>query len=167
MSKIGIFFGSSSGTTEDVANQVASRMGVDAADVHNVADADAAAMANYDVLLLGSSTWGMGDLQDDWESFLPNAAAQNLCGKKVALFGCGDSSSYSDTFCDALATIKQELANTGCSFIGAYAPEDYSYDDTRCLEDGKLIGLLIDEINESDKTGDRLDVWVDAVKSAM
>ena len=92
MKKIGIYFGSSSGTTADVTKTIAKRLGVDAADIHDVASADAASMANYDVLLLGSSTWGMGDLQDDWESFLPKAKGQNLAGKCVGLFGCGDSS---------------------------------------------------------------------------
>ena len=159
MKKIGIYFGSSSGTTADVTKTIAKRLGVDAADIHDVASADAASMANYDVLLLGSSTWGMGDLQDDWESFLPKAKGQNLAGKCVGLFGCGDSSSYSDTFCDALATIKEEMEGTSCTFIGEVAAEDYGYDETR-----KLIGLLIDEINESDKTGDRIDNWVAALQ---
>lgn len=90
MKKIGIYFGSSSGTTADVAKTIAKRLGIDATDIHDVASADAASMANYEVLLLGSSTWGMGDLQDDWESFLPKAKGQNLAGKCVALFGCGD-----------------------------------------------------------------------------
>lgn len=167
MSKIGIFFGSSSGTTEDIASRVASRFGVGADDVHNVASADAADMANYDVLLLGSSTWGMGDLQDDWADFLPNAAEQDLNGKKVALFGCGDSSSYSDTFCDSLATIKEELAGTGCTFIGKVPSAGYNFDETRCQEGDELIGALIDEVNESGDTDERLDVWADAVKKAI
>lgn len=163
MKKIGIFFGSSSNTTADVAKTVASRLGVDAADIHDVASADAAALTEYEVLLLGSSTWGLGDLQDDWESFLPKAKSQNLAGKKVALFGCGDCSSYSDTFCDALATIKEEMEGTGCTFVGEVATDGYSYDATRCEQGGKLIGLLLDEVNESDKTGDRLDNWVAAL----
>ena len=164
MKKIGIYFGSSSGTTADVTKTIAKRHGVDAADIHDVASADAASMANYDVLLLGGSTWGMGDLQDDWESFLPKAKGQNLAGKCVGLFGCGDSSSYSDTFCDALATIKEEMEGTSCTFIGEVAAEDYGYDETRCEQGGKLIGLLLDEINESDKTGDRIDNWVAALQ---
>ncbi len=167
MSKIGIFFGSSSGTTEEIASKIASRLGVATGDVHNVADADAAELANYDVLLLGSSTWGMGDLQDDWESFLPNAKEQNLAGKKVALFGCGDSSSYSDTFCDALATIKEELSSTGCSFIGTIPAEGYNFDESRCQEGDQLIGVLLDEVNESGESDERIDIWVDAVKKAI
>ena len=83
MSKIGIFFGSSSGTTEDIAGRVAGLFGVSSSDVHNVADANAADMANYDVLLLGSSTWGMGDLQDDWVDFLPEALSKTLMARKL------------------------------------------------------------------------------------
>jgi flavodoxin I len=29
----------------------------------------------------------------------------NLSGKTIALFGCGDSESYSDTFCDGMGII--------------------------------------------------------------
>ena len=119
-------------------------------------------IASFDVLLLGSSTWGIGDLQDDWESFLPELASQNLSGKAVALFGCGDSDSYPDSFCEALAKIKEGLAGTGCKFVGAYAPEEYTYDATASEEDGKLIGLCVDDVNQSDLTDARLATWLEA-----
>ena len=37
--KIGIFYGSTTGTTAEVAGKIAKVMGVESADVHNVADA--------------------------------------------------------------------------------------------------------------------------------
>ena len=40
-----------------------------ASDVHNVGETQADAVAPYDVLLLGTSTWGDGELQDDWYDF--------------------------------------------------------------------------------------------------
>ena len=163
MKSIGIFYGSSTGTTSDLAQKIASALGVDSANVMDVANADAAAAAKYDVLLLGSSTWGLGDLQDDWESFLPKLKGENLSGKKVGLFGCGDASSYRDTFCAALGTIKAELANTGCTFIGAYPAEGYSYDETTAEENGQLIGLCVDDANESDQTEARMERWIAAM----
>ncbi|ATR91824.1 flavodoxin [Porphyromonas gingivalis] len=163
MKSIGIFYGSSTGTTSDLAQKIASALGVDSANVMDVANADAAAAAKYDVLLLGSSTWGLGDLQDDWESFLPKLKGENLSGKKVGLFGCGDASSYSDTFCAALGTIKAELANTGCTFIGAYPAEGYSYDETTAEENGQLIGLCVDDANEPDQTEARMERWIAAM----
>ena len=89
----GIFYGSTTGTTEAVAQDIAKQLGVASADVHNVADASADEANKYDLLVLGSSTWGSGELQDDWYPFLDALKAKDLAGKKVALFGCGDSGS--------------------------------------------------------------------------
>ncbi|MDR3261456.1 MAG: flavodoxin domain-containing protein, partial [Tannerella sp.] len=70
MSKIGIFYGSSGGNTKEIATRIASKLGVVTADIQDVASAKANDLAPYDVLLFGSSTWGFGDLQDDWEGFI-------------------------------------------------------------------------------------------------
>ena len=99
----GIFFGSTTGTTESVAARIAERLGVAQADVHNVAAASVEDVKKYDLLLLGSSTWGSGELQDDWPGFLDKLGKEDLSGRRVALFGCGDAGIYSDTFCDAMA----------------------------------------------------------------
>lgn len=161
MKKIGIFYGSSTGTCSDLAGKIAKRLNVETKDV---ADCKAADLLDYEVLLLGSSTWGVGDLQSDWETLLPELAKQNLNGKLVGLFGCGDSACYSDTFCNALALIKEGLADTGCTFIGSYAPQGYSYDETAAEQDGELIGLCVDDSNESDQTDDRIDTWIAALQ---
>ena len=166
MSKIGIFYGSSTGSTAEVAQRLASALGAEA-NVYDVASADAAEAASFDALLLGSSTWGLGDLQDDWEDFLPKLAEQSLAGKKVAIFGCGDADSYPDSFCEAISKIKAGLEGTGCEFIGAYEPEGYSYDATDTEQDGKLIGLCIDEANQSDLTDERIEKWVALIKPQL
>ena len=58
MKKIGIFYGSSTGTTQELAGQIAQRLGVAPGDVHDVASTDVAQFEAYEVLLLGTSTWG-------------------------------------------------------------------------------------------------------------
>lgn len=163
MKKIGVFYGSSTGTTSELAQRVAKAVGAEA-HCFDVANASASDVAPYDVLLLGCSTWGIGELQDDWAGFLPDLAKENLAGKCVGLFGCGDADSYPDSFCEALAEIKDALAGSGCKFIGAYAPEGYTYDATRSEEGGKLIGLCVDEVNQADETEARLGVWLEAMK---
>lgn len=164
MKKIGIFYGSSTGTTEGIANRIAEKLGVAESDIHNVASASASDAAAYDVLLLGSSTWGAGDLQDDWEGFLDSLKGENLSGKLVALFGCGDSASFGDTFCDAIGTIHDALAGTGCQFIGAVDAAGYSFDESTACKDGKFVGLALDEMNEDDKTDERINNWVEQLK---
>lgn len=66
MKKIGIFYGSSTGTTQGIAETVASKLGVPASDVIDVSKMNADMVKEYEVLLLGTSTWGDGELQDDW-----------------------------------------------------------------------------------------------------
>lgn len=165
MKSIGIYYGSSTGMTEGVAERIAEKLGVDSAHVYNVSNASADTVADYEVLLLGSSTWGCGDLQDDWENFLDDLKGQDLNGKWVALFGCGDSQSYSDTFCGALGVIYEALQGTACRFIGAVSTEGYSYDDSAAVVDGKFVGLALDEMNEDDLTDERIDAWVESLKA--
>lgn len=160
---IGIYYGSSTGNTEAAANDIAAALGVDAADVHNVSDTDASTVAGYDTLVLGSSTWGAGDLQDDWYDFLDNLKAQDLSGKKIALFGCGDSDSYGDTFCEALAQIYDALQDSGATFIGQVDPEGYQVTDSEINRDGKFIGLALDAADE-DKNPERIANWVALIK---
>ena len=75
----GIFFGSTMGTTEAVAADIAKQLGVADADVHNVADTPAGEVQKYDLLVLGSSTWGAGELQDDWYGFLDQLKCSARC----------------------------------------------------------------------------------------
>lgn len=161
----GIFYGSTTGNTEELANNIAAKLGVAADNIHNVGESSADDTDQYDVLLLGSSTWGSGDLQDDWYDFLDGLKAKDLSGKKIGLFGCGDAGSYPDTFCGALGQIYEDLQGTGATFIGQYTPEDYDVTDSPVCVDGKFVGLAIDE-SDPDKTDARTDAWVELIKNA-
>ena len=63
MKKTIVVYGSSTGTCESIANTIAEKLGVEAI---NVSDFNADVVAENDNLILGSSTWGAGELQDDW-----------------------------------------------------------------------------------------------------
>lgn len=165
MSKIGIFYGSTTGNTEQLANDIAAKLGVATEDVHNVGESSADDVDGYDVLLLGSSSWGEGELQDDWYDFLDNLKAKDLSGKKVGLFGCGDSGSNPDTFCGAVAALHDGLKDTGCTFIGAYTPEGYDVTDSAVCQDGKFVGLAIDGA-DPDSTDARVAAWTELIKNA-
>lgn len=164
MKSIGIFYGSSTGTTEGVAKRIAEKLGVADSDIHDVAGTAVNEVAPYEVLLLGSSTWGCGDLQDDWEGFLDGLKGQDLKGKLVGLFGCGDSASFGDTFCNAMGTIYEGLQGTGCTFIGSMDASGYSFDDSTACQEGMLVGLALDEMNEDDQTEGRMDQWIESLK---
>ena len=167
MKKTGIFYGSSTGTTEDIANRIATALGIDSADVHNATDLTADLVNGYEALLLGSSTWGAGDLQDDWYDAVNTLKTADLKGKVIGLFGCGDSSSFGDTFCDAIGTLYNDLKDSGATFLPGVDAGDYTYDDSTSVVDGKFVGLAIDEMNESDKTDERIAAWVATIKPLL
>ena len=167
MKKIGIFYGSSTGTTQELAGQIAQRLGVAPGDVHDVASADVAQVDAYEVLLLGTSTWGAGDLQDDWQDFVDRLAATDLSDKVVGLFGCGDSYTYDTTFCDGIGQLYEALRGSGCRFCGAYVPQDYHFTASMALVQGQLVGLAADQENEPEKTSVRMETWIAAMGDAL
>ena len=163
----GIFFGSTMGTTEAVAADIAKQLGVADADVHNVADTPAGEVQKYDLLVLGSSTWGAGELQDDWYDGVKVLKKADLTHKFVALFGCGDSDSYADTFCDGIGILYEDLKASGCTFVGAVDTAGYTFDSSVGVVNGKFMGLPIDEVNEDGQTDERITQWVEILKKEI
>lgn len=85
MKKTGVFYGSSTGTCEELANQIAKKLGVSSTDVHSVDKMTADKIKEYEVLVLGTSTWGDGELQDDWYDGVKVLKSTDLSMKLVAL----------------------------------------------------------------------------------
>ncbi|MCD7900150.1 MAG: flavodoxin FldA [Bacteroides sp.] len=167
MNKIGIFYGSTTGTTEDIARRIADKLEVNSSDIHDASGITESIVQNYDVLILGSSTWGDGELQDDWYDAIKTVKKVDLSHKFVALFGCGDSESYSETFCDAIGILYEELKSTGCTFCGFVNTADYEFSASIAVVDGKFVGLALDEINDDGKTDTRIEKWVETLKKEI
>lgn len=163
MNKTCIIFGSSTGTCEELASRIAGKLGVDSSDILEAASISPEQLDGYQNLILGTSTWGAGELQDDWYDGIAVIKKTNLSGKTVAIFGCGDSESYSDTFCGAMAELYNAAKEAGANVIGSVSTEGYTFDDSEAVIDGKFIGLPLDEVNEDNKTDERIDAWVSEI----
>jgi len=164
MKKTIVVYGSSTGTCEGIAGEIASKLGVEAI---SVSDMTAEVVADNDNLILGTSTWGAGEVQDDWYDGLNVIGASDLTGKTVAIFGCGDSASYSDTFCGGMAEIYNAVLAKGATVVGAVDASDYSYDDSEAVIDDKFVGLALDNDNEEYKTAARIDAWIKAIEPSL
>lgn len=158
---IGIIFGSSMGNTEEAAGFLAEKLGLEN-ELLNVANCDAAKLNGFDKLILGVSTWGTGDLQDDWDAF--DFGGLKLGGKTVAIFGTGDAEGYADSFCGAMGKLYDEVVKAGANVVGAVSTDDYSFEESEAVRDGKFIGLPLDADNESDKTETRILTWIEQIK---
>ena len=156
-----VIYGSSTATCQGIAETIAAKLGVGALDVANISSDIVAANDN---LILGTSTWGVGEMQDDWYSGVETLKSADLTGKTVALFGCGDSDSYSDTFCSGMKEIADVVKAAGATLLEGVPTNDYSFSDSEAVENGKFLGLALDDINESDKTETRIDTWLEAIK---
>ena len=165
MKKTVIIYGTSTGTCEDLAARIGAKLGVD--NVINVTDLDDSVIANNDNLILGTSTWGAGEVQDDWYDGLKVIKNADLSGKTVALFSCGDSESYPDTFVGGMLEIYNAVKQAGANVIGAVATDGYTFDDSESVVDGKFVGLALDEVNEDSKTDERIDDWVAEIKPSL
>jgi len=159
-----VVFGSSTGTCEAIAEKIASKLGVEAI---NVQDLDQGVINSNQNLILGTSTWGAGELQDDWYDGVEVLKSADLSGKTIAFFGCGDCESYSDTFVGALAELYNAVKDSGANFIGAVSTDGYTFDDSEAVIDGKFIGLPLDDVNEDDKTDERIDAWLEAITPSL
>ena len=155
-----VIYGSSTGTCEAIAEKIAQKLGCEAIDVQNLT---ADVVSNNQNLILGTSTWGAGELQDDWYDGLRVLQGANLADKTIALFGCGDCESYGDTFVGGIGELFNALKSSGARFVGAVEVDGYTFGDSEAVIDGKFIGLPLDEVNEDDKTDTRIEAWIAAI----
>jgi flavodoxin I len=167
MNKTAIVYGSSTGTCEDIAQRIAVRLGLDKKCVIDVNALSSDLVSTCDNLILGTSTWGAGEIQEDWYDGLKILKECDLGGKTIAIFGCGDSASFSDTFCGGMAQLWEGIKDKGANLIGQVSSDGYSFDDSEAVADGKFIGLALDEVNEADKTDERINSWIEQIKKSL
>ncbi|MEE8441301.1 MAG: flavodoxin [Spirochaetia bacterium] len=164
MAKIGVFFGSSSGNTEDAAKQIAEALGAEATEISSTSEEE---ILECDYIVFGASTWGAGDLQDDFDDFMGTLEGMDFSGKKVAVFGLGDQEGYPDTFVDGMGVVGQAVEAAGGELVGAVSTDGFEYDASEAEADGKFIGLVLDEDNQSDQSADRIAAWVAELKKSF
>lgn len=165
---IAIFYGSTTCYTEMTAEKLKVLLESDPAlpanssvSLHNIKQQPLQQMQDYDVLILGISTWDFGELQEDWEAHWDEISAVNLSGKIVAIYGMGDQIGYTEWFVDAMGMLSDAIADQPCHRIGFWSTEGYQFDKSKAVTaDGEwFVGLALDEENQYDQTDLRLLQW--------
>lgn len=160
-----IIYGSSGGNASEIAEKIKNTFGEDI-EMKDVADATADDL-NADFIILGTSTWGIGDLQDDFEDFIGTLEEAELSGKTIALFGLGDQDSYPDTFSNGMGIIYQTIIEKDCKLIGKTSTDGYDFEESESVVDDQFVGLVIDEDNQSELTDERIEKWVAQIKAEL
>lgn len=165
--KIGIFFGSTTGNTADAAEAIKAKLEslgeVVLDDIDNVS---VSSMSDYDLVVLGSSTWGVGEMQDGWVG-KETLSGVDLTSKKVAVFGTGDQDGFSDTFVDAIGILADAAEKAGAMLIGQWPAEGYGFSGSAALRGDKFAGLALDDDNQPELTADRINQWTEQLKGEL
>ena len=118
MSKMIMVYASMTGNTEEMANAIAEGIQESGNDleINDIFDNPSASeLEKYDGILLGSYTWGEGDLPDEFLDFYEEMDQIDLTGKKAVVFGSGDTA-YED-FAGAVDILIAKLQERGAEVV--------------------------------------------------
>ncbi|KAA0874729.1 flavodoxin [Nitrincola tapanii] len=166
--KVGIFYASTTGHTEEIAHRIAQFLGRSAS-LHDIAREGVAALPQYRYLILGIPTWDFGQKQENWAEHWAELEVMDFHQVKVVLFGLGDQIGYGEWFVDALADLADLLQVRGAELLVPWSVEGYSFEASRALtEDGQhFVGLALDQDCQAAETDERLHTWLSRVCHAF
>ena len=176
MNKIGIFFGTETGTTRLIAKKIQKKLGDDIAskplNVNRITPAD---MLQYDALILGTPSYGVeempghnaGGQEANWAEFLAQFDQPDFSGKRIALFGLGAQERYPERFASSLMRLHEVFKGYGAEFVGSWSTDGYTFEQSAAVVDGRFVGLVIDQRTQSMATDERIDGWLDQVKPLL
>jgi flavodoxin I len=180
MKKIGIFFGTDSGTTRLIGKKIAKnlqkRVGEDVvAKPLNVNRIGADELLSYPSLILGTPTYGEGLLpgkasnnnEESWLEFLPKLMGKDFTGHRIALYGLGDQEQYPGHFLDAMMDLHEFFTAANAEIVGGCSIEGYTFNHSRAVVDGRFVGLALDQHLQQLLTDQRIDTWLDEVLPAL
>ncbi|TNE77617.1 MAG: flavodoxin [Gammaproteobacteria bacterium] len=176
MQKIGMFFGTETGTTRLIAKKIHKLLGDDIAakpvNVNRISPED---FLQYDALVLGTPSYGVGDipglsagcLERNWEEFLSQLGNPDLTGKRIAMFGLGAQERYSERFASSLIALYRIFEGLGAEMVGDWSTDGYSFEHSASVVDGRFVGLVIDQRTQGMYTDERLKSWVELVRPQL
>ncbi|MEM1366975.1 MAG: flavodoxin FldA [Cyanobacteria bacterium P01_H01_bin.15] len=168
MASIGLFYGTETGNTEDLAERIQKALGGSGVvETFNIADTDISKIADFSCVIVGCPTWNIGELQSDWDGIFDDLDDIDFSGKKVAYYGPGDQIGYSENYMDAMGILEEKISGLGGQTVGHWPTDGYEHDESKAVKDGKFVGLALDEDNQSELTDDRISTWSAQVKQAF
>jgi len=170
--KIALLFGPEGGNTERVAKLITSKIGEDKCVLISVKNADENTVSKYSSLIVGGSSigthnWSMPNSSSDWDEFLPKFKKIDFKGKTVAIFGLGDHMAYPNNFVDSMRIIYDSLIENNATIIGECDTENYEFNESEAVVNGKFVGLAIDEDYQEELTEERIDAWLKTILDKM
>ena len=80
---IAIFYGSTTGNTEEAAEAINEELGDLVDEMTEISEVEPDDLLKHDVLIFGIPTWNVGEMQSDFDDFVPKLPGLDLTGKKI------------------------------------------------------------------------------------
>ncbi|WP_448820656.1 flavodoxin [Cetobacterium sp.] len=163
MKKIGIFYGTTSGITAGIVDEIEFYLRGEEYEVFDVANG-IDEMENLENLILVSPTYGVGELQKDWENVYDKLKSLDFTNKIVGIVGVGNQFAFGESYAGAMRKLYDAVIDKGAKVVGFTSTEGYSYEETESVIDNKFVGLALDESNQDNETPDRIKAWIEEIK---
>lgn len=158
--KIGLFYGSTTGYGEDIREKIEKLYPKKYFKKFNVEEiSNFEYIKDYDYIIFLTSTWGRGEVQSDMYKFMTKLDKNTLRNKRIGIIGLGNQEEYGRTFANSIEYIHNNVREYG-NVVGYTKTEGYNFISSKSLINGDFMGLVIDEINQEDKTEERLLSWL-------
>ncbi|HXE39177.1 MAG TPA: flavodoxin [Azonexus sp.] len=171
MNRIGLFFGTETGSTRLVAKKMQKKLGDELCDkalnVNRIATDE---MLKYDALILGTPSYGVGEIpgngvsgcfEPNWAEFFAKMPENpDFSGKRIAFFALGAQERYADRFCSSLLPLVEKFKTWGAEVIGDWSTAGYNFEQSAAVVDGRFLGLIIDQRTQGMLTEERIDSWL-------
>ncbi|NLH50292.1 MAG: flavodoxin [Myxococcales bacterium] len=165
MKNIGVFFGSITGNTREIAEAIRSEFGRNAI-VQDINEVDRVDLDDYDLVILGTSTWDIGEVEE-WKDFLAKLDNPERYDTKFALFGLGDQKEYPDKFLNTMGYLYDRLLARGATIIGKFSTEGFGFMASDAVSGGRFVGLALDQDNQPEQSPVRIRNWVAQIRNSL
>lgn len=164
--KTGIFYSFNTGKTQWIAERITKEFDGNI-ELNDIESINPAKFLEYDLIIIGVSTWLGGGLSDYWDDILPQMKGLKLEGKKAAIFGLGDQKGYPRNFGDAVGILAGILESRGAELIGYTSTEGYQFKESAAMRNGLFMGLILDEDSQPGLSSERIKNWVKQIREKV
>jgi flavodoxin II len=174
--KIGLFYGSTTCYTEMAAEKIqqyfVEKSIIQPAlqvELFNIKETPLHKIDDFDIVIMGISTWDYGQIQEDWEGHWDDIATLSLSGKIIALYGMGDQIGYTEWFQDALGMLHEQVIAQDGFVIGYWPNQGYEFEASKALteDNSQFVGLSLDEDNQYELSDERISQWCQQIQGEI
>lgn len=165
MKNTAIIYATISGSTRDLAMNIAYRLNIGRSHVFDLLETELASLPPYEQFLIGSPTYGRGQTHYLWKEGLQELQTIMAGQPPIGLFVMGDQKGHRKTFGGGLFRLYDQLDHEACTLIGGIPAFLYKHEFID-WDQSWLPGLLIDKHGPSDRNRVRMNTWLDRIRMA-